>query len=91
MMDMRTILAQNKECPVRAIGGGLVIVNPEENETHSIEDIGAFIWSRIDGRNDLDTILDEILGEYEVNVSTATQDLQVFISQLMEAGLVLPI
>jgi len=91
MVNMKTILAHNQECPVRAIGDGLVIVNPEENETHSIEDIGAFIWNRIDGRNDLDTILDEILGEYEVTVSTATQDLQVFISQLMEAGLVLPV
>lgn len=91
MVDMKTILAHNKECPVRAIGGGLVIVNPEENETHSIEDIGAFIWNRIDGKNNLDTILDEILGEYEVAASTAAQDLQAFISQLMEAGLISPV
>lgn len=91
MVDMKMILAHNKEYPVRAIGGGLVIVNPDENETHSIEDIGAFIWNRIDGKNNLDTILDEILGEYEVAASTAAQDLQAFISQLMEAGLVSPV
>jgi hypothetical protein len=91
MVDMKTILAHNEECPVRVIGDGLVIVSPEENETHSIEDIGAFIWNRIDGKNDLDTILEEILGEYEVAASTAAQDLQAFISQLMEAGLVSPV
>jgi hypothetical protein len=76
---------------VRAIGKGLVIVSPEENETHSIEDIGAFIWNRIDGKNNLDNILDEILREYEVGASTASEDLQSFISQLMEAKLVLPV
>ncbi len=91
MVDMKTILTHNENCPVRAIGKGLVIVSPEENETHSIEDIGAFIWNRIDGKNDLDTILDEILQEYEVASSTASKDLQTFISHLMEAKLVLPV
>ncbi len=89
MVDMKTILAHNTDCPVRTIGGGLVIVSPEDNETHSIEDIGAFIWKRIDGKNDLDTILDDILREYEVAASTAAKDLQDFITQLREAGLVL--
>ncbi len=88
MVDMKTVLTHNKECPVRAVGDGLVIENPDENETHSIEDIGAFIWNRIDGKNNLDDILDEILGEYEVATPTAAQDLQAFVSQLMEAGLI---
>jgi hypothetical protein len=91
MMDMKTVLTHNEDCPVREIGKGLVIECPEAKETHSIEDIGAFIWNKIDGKNDLGTILDEILQEYEVATSTATQDLQTFISQLMEAGLVLPV
>ncbi|MEN8008275.1 MAG: PqqD family protein [Candidatus Krumholzibacteriota bacterium] len=91
MMDMKTILTHNEECPVRTIGSGLVIVSSEGNETHSIEDIGAFIWNRIDGRKALDEILDDILNEYEVAAPTAAEDLQMFITQLMEAGLVLPV
>lgn len=91
MMDMKTILTHNKECPVRSVGSGLVIVSPEGNETHSIEDIGAFIWDRIDGQKALDDILGDILSEYEVAETTAAQDLQIFITQLMEAGLVLPV
>jgi hypothetical protein len=90
-MDMKTVLAHNEDCPVREIGKGLVIESPEQKETHSIEDIGAFIWNKIDGKNDLGTILDEILQEYEVAASTATEDLHTFITQLMEAGLVLPV
>ena len=88
MVDMKTVLAHNEECPVRPVGSGLVIVSPRDNETHSIEDIGAFIWNRIDGNKALDDILDDILREYEVAESTAEKDLKIFISQLMEAGLV---
>lgn len=91
MMDMKTILAHNEECPVRSIGSGLIIVSPQGDETHSIEDIGAFIWSRIDGQKPLDDILGDILGEYQVAEATAAEDLQLFVTQLMEAGLVLPV
>ncbi len=91
MMDMKTILTHNEECPVRTIGKGLVIVSPEGDETHSIEDIGAFIWNRIDGHKALDEILTDILREYEVAQATAAEDLQTFISQLVDAGLVLPV
>ena len=91
MVDMKSILTRNEECPVRPVGSGLVIKSPKSNETHSIEDIGAFIWNRLDGNMTLDEILDEILHEYEVGAQTAEQDLQAFISQLMEAELVLPV
>lgn len=91
MVDMKTILTHNKECPVRPVGSGLIIVSPAGNETHSIEDIGAFIWNRIDGSKALGDILDDILSEYQVAETTAEQDLQAFISQLMEAKLVLPL
>ena len=90
MMDMKTILTHHADCSVRPVGSGLVIVSPQGNETHSIEDIGAFIWTRIDGKNDLGGILNEILAEYDVTSETAARDLQTFISQLLEAGLVLP-
>ena len=91
MVDMKTILTHNEKCSVRPIGNGLVIVGPEDSETHSIEDIGAFIWNQIDGHKDVGDILDDILQEYVVTATTASQDLQSFISQLMEAELVLPI
>jgi len=91
MVDMKTILTHNEKCSVRPIGNGLVIVGPEDSETHSIEDIGAFIWNRIDGKKALDDILDDILHEYVVAATTASQDLQSFISQLMAAGLIVPV
>jgi hypothetical protein len=89
MMDMKNILTHHTDCSVRPVGSGLVIVTPQGDETHSIEELGAFIWNLIDGQNDLDAILNEILAEYEVTAETAARDLHTFISQLLEAGLVL--
>ena len=91
MVDMKTILTQNSECPVREVGNGLVIANPVGDDTLSIAEIGTFIWHRLDGTMDLDDILMDILQEYEVARNTAEEDLQAFISQLMEAGLVQPV
>lgn len=91
MLDMDTILTRNEDCPVRSIGSGLVIESPTGSETLSLEDIGAFIWHRIDGQNCLDDILGELLREYEVAAAIAAEDLKTFISQLMDAGLVLPV
>lgn len=91
MVDMKTILTHNAKCSVRPIGNGLVIVGPHDSETHSIEDIGAFIWQQMDGYKDLEDILNDILNEYVVAASTAAEDLQTFVSQLMEAGLVVPV
>ena len=91
MLALKTLLSHNPDCPVREIGDGLVIMAPQGETTHSLDGIGAFIWNHIDGNKALDDILADILSEYEVGAQTAEQDLQTFITQLMEAGLVLPV
>jgi len=91
MIDMKTVLTHNKECPVRAVGTGLVIKSPVGDESLSIAEIGTFIWNRLDGTRALDAILDDLLHEYEVAQATAEKDLQDFITQLLEADLVQPV
>jgi len=88
-MDFRTIYKHNPECPVREIGSGLVIMAPAGETTHALEDLGVFIWNQIDGAKDLEGVLAAIVAEYEVDEGTARNDLQGFVAQLEEAGLVL--
>ena len=91
MVDMKTVLIRNEKCSVRPIGNGLVVACPHDNETHSIDEIGTFVWNRIDGQTDLDSILADILREYVVDTDTAAKDLQSFVYQLLEAGMILPV
>jgi len=87
MIDLKCVMTQNESCPVREVGSGVVIMAPEGEMTHSLDDIGVFIWTRFDGQNSLQDILDAILTEYDVQKDQATQDLEDFVSQLQEADL----
>lgn len=87
MSEMTTVLLRNKDCPVREVEGGVVILGPTGDTTHSLENLGLFIWQQIDGQKDLDAILALILEEYEVDEATARKDLLTFAQQLSEAGL----
>lgn len=91
MVDMDLILRPNKACPVREIGDGLVIMAATGDMTHSLEEIGAFIWRQLDGRRNLDDIAAILTEEYEVSRKQAEADLAAFVEQLLDAGLVSPV
>lgn len=88
MLDLDLILKPNEDCPVREIGDGLVIMAPTGDVTHSLEEIGAFIWRQLDGKRSLKEIIDFMTGEYDVSHEQATADLQHFVGELMAADLV---
>ena len=89
MFDLTTVLSQNKDCPVREVDEGVVILGPSGDMAHSLEGLGAFIWSELDGSQDLGAVLAVILEEYDIDEDTARTDLLEFADQLAEAGLVI--
>jgi hypothetical protein len=91
MIAMASVFARNEDCPVREIGDGLVIMAPAGDVTHSLEDIGAFIWRQLDGALDLDAVLDAIEREYDVERDVAAADLQIFVSELLAADIILQV
>lgn len=89
VIAMTSVFSRNEDCPVREIGDGLVIMAPAGNVTHSLEDIGAFIWQQLDGEMSLGAILDAITTEYEVERGVAEADLQVFINELLSTNIIM--
>lgn len=90
LIDLDSVLAANEHCPVREVGTGLVLMAPEGTATHSLDEIGAFIWRQFDGRRSLADVVEALIAEYEVDAGQATDDVRSFVSQLLEAGLVRP-
>ena len=88
MPELTTILVHHPDCTIREIGDGLVIMAPRDTSTHSLEDLGAFIWHQFDGNRDLTGILAAILAEYDVAEEQAQADLQKFCDELLEAELI---
>ncbi|MBK8165023.1 MAG: PqqD family protein [bacterium] len=89
-IDFDTIVAANPDCPVRQVGPGLVIMDPAGTATHSLDEVGAFLWNLLDGRHSLGQLVDALVATYEVEPAQATTDVQDFLAQLVAADLVRP-
>lgn len=89
-IDMDVVLAPNEGCPVREVGDGLVIMAPAGTATHSLDEVGAFLWRHFDGQRSLAQMVEALLDEYDVSPEQAVADVRSFAAQLLEADLVHP-
>lgn len=54
----------------------------------SLESVGAFLWDQLDGKNSMGDMLALVLDEFDVEPEQARADLDQFLAQLNEAGLI---
>lgn len=78
-----------KEFILREIAGDYVIVPTgqtalEFNGLITVNEIGAFIWKKLDQDITEDELVQAILEEYEVDEETARNDMEEFLDKLME-------
>lgn len=59
----------------------------EFNGMINLNSVGAFLWQQFETETDFDTVLNAMLNEYEVDKATAKADLEMFIKELEESGL----
>ena len=55
----------------------------------AISSVAEYIWQSLDGETSLDEICDDIAATFEVEKERADVDLQEFIAELVEAGLIM--
>ena len=68
---------------------GLVIFNPESGDTCIVDEIGVSLFKAMGDGADLDTIVDTLLLEYDAPREEIYHDVEDFLNQLAEQGLVL--
>lgn len=56
-------------------------------ELFVLNEVGHWLWSRLDGTLSLATLTDQLVTEFEVDRPQAQDDVDAFIRQLDEAGL----
>lgn len=85
----RTSVAVKKEgFTVRAVGNETLILDTNGTSIHAADEVGSFIFSRIDDVKTLSAILEEIMEAYEVDEKTAETDLYGFIGELVSRKIV---
>jgi hypothetical protein len=75
----------------RELAGETILVPIRRNmadldSIYTLDEVGAFIWSLIDGQRTIGDIQDSILDEYDVSPEVADRDLAEFIQTLESLG-----
>jgi hypothetical protein len=77
----------------RRIGGEVVLVPIRRRvgdleSVFTLNEVGARIWDLCDGTREVDDIAAVLAGEYEVNAAEAAREIEAFLEEIREAGLI---
>ena len=89
MQDLQKHYKRNENFVFRTINNETILVPIKDNVgdmgfIYNLNEVGAFVWEHLDGRNRLLDIKDMISEEFEVSSQKAEEDLCEFIRQLKE-------
>lgn len=78
-----------KELIRREIAGDVILVPVggtvlENNGLFALNELGAFLWDRLESAADEETLVQAVLAEYEVDEATARTDTAAFLQKLRE-------
>ena len=87
------VFIRNPDVVSRKIAGELFLV-PVKGKIADMENIftlasvAEYIWDRLDGKKDLNEILNDVMDRFDVEHGQAESDIREFIMELIGAGLI---
>jgi len=89
MSDLQSVFSHSPSVVTRKTGSEYVLVPianniADMNSVYTLNETGAFIWEQIDGKRDLNEIILKLTGEYEIDESTAREDVLNFIDRMQK-------
>lgn len=82
-----TIFTRNEDVAYRILGEEAVLLNPEDNQIHLLNEVAAFTWELLVKPQTTETIVDAICEEFDVPPEAAESDFQKFSVELLQKGL----
>ena len=81
-----------KELVKRDIAGDTILVPVgktvyDSNGLFILNELGSFLWDRLEAAENEEELLHAVLNEYEVTKETAKKDLRTFLDKLREMGI----
>jgi methyltransferase-like protein len=86
-MDLNKLFNSKSQFAIRNVGNEKVLVPLKNNianmtEIFTLNEVGSFIWDKIDGKNTEEDIIIAITNEFDIDESTARKDLTEFIEKI---------
>lgn len=89
-MDLECTFARNPGVVARRIAGETILVPTHERADAmallTLNEVGTFVWERLDGARPLSSITEEIAATFDVEAQRASADLLEFVGRLEEVG-----
>lgn len=87
MTDLKSILSQSQSIVTRKTGNEYVLVPitnniADMNSVYTLNETGAFIWERIDGKKNVEQIISALTEEYDIDFDSAKEDVFLFIENM---------
>ena len=91
MTGMKKKYKRNEDFVFRKIGNETILVPIKNNVgdmgyIYNLNELGAFVWDKLDGMDRLLDIKNSIVAEFEVSAQQAKKDLCEFVDDLKEIG-----
>jgi methyltransferase-like protein len=87
MTGLKSIISQSASVVTRKTGNEYVLVPitnniADMNSVYTLNETGAFIWEKIDGKRSVEDIIDALADEYDIDQQTAESDVFSFIENM---------
>ena len=82
------IVSKSSATAWRIIEGEAVIISLDTKIFRGLNAVGSRVWELIDGRRSVDEIVEVIVREFDVTREQAAGDVQAFVRELLDKGLV---
>ena len=76
-----------KHVLVRTFENESVLLNLDSECYHGLDDVGTRMWEALTTSGNIQAAYDKLLAEYEVDASVLRQDLDDFLAQMVQRGL----
>ena len=91
MVDLEKTYKRNENFVFRKIDKEMILVPIKNNVgdmgyIYNFNELAAFVWENLDGKDRLQDIKDSIVEEFEVSAQQAEEDLCEFVDDLKEIG-----
>lgn len=87
-ISQRAIVSTIREQISTKLGDEEVILHLQKGTYFGLNEVGAFIWGRIQTPMAVRQILDEMLREFDVDEATCAKDLTAILRELEKKGLI---
>jgi hypothetical protein len=87
-LNLTTLVTRSPNLVAANIDGDIVMMGIDQGEYYSISGVGSRAWELLETPISVESIVNIICDEYDADETTCQDDMQSFIEELVELGLV---